>query len=516
MKLQTLLKLEKSSYCGGSFTPALLQLQLSFPSKEISNDEYQLEHESIFFHEFIHFLQAIGSTYNLNTHFEVMGYISQFINEVGGDTSRVLHTFSPFVDLKEGFREHFHYHYRSLDGMYGSRPFQLNMHDPLVGFVRLNEETLCYEYVRWNSHDQRYFATPLGAHTFQECMAFILGESMRVAENENISLPLQFNVPSNSILHCYNAPLELFWNTFPEKQNVPNDLIATLVTVLDMSLQIPSSHYENHPAWNAMTSPSFRFAYFLDAIKKQGIKLVNHLDEADYLRFINEVSDVLKWPSPLTTWEKFLEIISGCVKEWRGFVTSSIKTNPERFNVYVDTYLKIVRRRAISTSNKELSQEVIEEKATQLRNALISDPLSYAGIFGLGILDYIERALRLRVEKPTMLISRRYYEQLVQTFPIPFWVNEQFLTPMEPDLFSIAFYGDLLALPHLWALTRQWDDGKRKQLVCGYKYFGIPCFEASLISGQCPKWSPDTSEPDVECTFTDIVGYFHLWNEGRV
>ena len=91
MKQQILAELEKKSVSElGRFTPPLLNLEVSHSRKDVLNRKVDREvFARVFFHEFVHFLQALGSTYELNRHFETMDFIAQSIKEMGGLADRM-------------------------------------------------------------------------------------------------------------------------------------------------------------------------------------------------------------------------------------------------------------------------------------------------------------------------------------------------------------------------------------------------------------------------------------------
>jgi hypothetical protein len=162
-------------------------------------------------------------------------------------------------------------------------------------------------------------------------------------------------------------------------------------------------------------------------------------------------------------------------------------------------------------SKEVLASWAIQQK--EFEHMLRANPLVYAGIFGLGITDYVIRALRLRVEHPHVLVfPQKYLEMLLKMLPVPVvWFGDDPVHWPSPD--SVALFYDLQGLYHLWALALQWTRGQRQGLVCGNCYFGSPCCGPLCSEGRCPKWSPGASKPLEEGTFTDILRYFRLWKE---
>lgn len=504
--------LEKSSQALGDFNPILFRLRLHFNPENIKDNESSLKYERVFFHEFVHFLQGFGSTFNIATHFEVMDHIAQTLQEMEGYADLVLHGFSSIHHARESLFEHFRYFHRIvLDGNYDSRPVPIKTSIGVakdLGFVSLNEDTYCYEYIRWNIHDREYFATPLGTRTLQENLAYVL-EQVRLSTTA-ASLVLQFNAPSNSSLHYYNAAFELFWRTFAERNENPTDLCATLVAILDLSLQtVPFDLYQDHPDRFWMTTPSFRFVRFLQAAKE--IRFINHLHDPDYLRFIEEISNHLGWPSPITVWHEYLNPLSEVVNGWRQVTQTEIQSDPRAFNSWVETIMRRVRHDMYAMYNHEISAEVLEERAKEFEQALRGSPLGYAGIFGLGIAEYMIRALRIRIDHPLFLVfPQKYIDRLHEIFPLPaWWLSDQPYQRVTPD--SVALFYDLQGIYHLWALTLQWARGKRQGLTCGNRYFGSPCLEPLCREGRCPEWTVGAAKPVERCTFTDVLDYFRLW-----
>jgi hypothetical protein len=132
----------------GDFNPFLLQLRLHFDPSHLEQEASPTRYERVFFHEFTHLLQAIGSTFNIGTQLEVMDCIAQTLQEMGGEPDLVLHGLSNIGHARESLLEHFHgYHRVTLDGNYPSRPVELPPTKAKdLGLLYLNDEMYYIEH----------------------------------------------------------------------------------------------------------------------------------------------------------------------------------------------------------------------------------------------------------------------------------------------------------------------------------------------------------------------------------
>jgi hypothetical protein len=531
MNLHTLSKIAKISEIAGAFNPAILRI--SILSKLQYGDDPK-NFERTFFHEYIHFLQSIGNTYNYNLYFEVMDYIAIAVKEMGGDTTRILDGFSKIYDNNP--YDHLNFHFLTLDGRYGSRIIPIkevldnfcncqsiqikdysskmlsDLKDCEIGYLNLNLDTKCYEYIRLNNHDDEYFATPLGACSFQETMAYICEHLAYADKNVKFSLRIQFDAPSQSYLHYYNAPLELFYHSFKRKKINIDDMIATLLVMLDISLQIPPIKFKNShgPNWVEMTSPSWRFERLFKAV--YDIRFVNHNDEADYIRFMKEISDKVGWPSPLDIWIDTLKTLSGYLDSCRKLVSFAIDSNPKLYENHIIHLIESRKRRAIRNLRGTSSDQEVEREMDKFIDIYKKHQVSYIGISGLSILEYMVKALQLRIDRPTVLIlPHKHYEYLTRNFPIAEILLNKLAQPFKLDHINMGFYDDLQTLVHTWAIARQWFKGARERIVCGMKYFDINCEDNICQENLCPEWPLISNNAKLTCPFSDIINILKLY-----
>src|SRR5262245_32136581 len=99
----------------GDFVPVVLRLRLLCEKRLMRDRAEQLAYTPVFFHEFVHFLQAIGSTFNISTHFEVVEYIAQAIREMGGRADHILHGILSIADQEDYLKHFMGLHHFSLD-----------------------------------------------------------------------------------------------------------------------------------------------------------------------------------------------------------------------------------------------------------------------------------------------------------------------------------------------------------------------------------------------------------------
>jgi hypothetical protein len=505
----------------GDFNPLLLLLRINLDAALARADPaYMHEYERVAFHERVHFLQAIGTMFDIGTHSEVMDYIANTIHDMGGVNELILSGFS-FVDPEyavERVLNHFmSFHRISLDGHYGSRPVPmkawLGEHEDF-GVVELNKDTSCPEYIRWNRHDREYFATPLGSHSIHETLAYLLEHFIPETPRdlERIEIVRQFDAPSDSDRHYYNAALDLFWHLMADRQDTSEDKFATLVSILDLSLQtVPLDLCRKHPGRVDMTTPGLRLVRLMEAARE--MPLVKNTQDDDYRRFTEEVSERLGWPSPRLVWQQCLTGLEQVLGPLLDDTSAAITAHPERFESYLKRMVSFMRREWGLLYADQFTPDVLEERLAEYEAAIRGNPLVYSGIFGAGIAAYTARAMRVRLEHPLWLVfPQRYHDELYAAFPLDTW----WARGQPQQIFSaasIALTFDLAALRHLWPLTLQWARGKRSNLICGNQCLGMPCYGSRCSGGRCPSWSPGRARPAIRCTYTDVLSHFGLWRK---
>jgi hypothetical protein len=486
----------------GSFNPLILQLKLQ---AEVPNGAASKDLIGTFFHEHVHFWQSIATTYGIARHFEVLDWIAQAVGKMGGRDDLILQGLAKPVgsSILQHLREH-----RDMDAAYSSRPrtAPVNM-GAEASWIELNEKTGCWEYVRWNRRDKGYFATPIGAHTIQENLAHVMEQ---IGLSTKAALAVQANAPSTSPLHVYHIATECFWNKFPEQRKQPDSLIVTMIAFLEACLQIPSTRHRNHPDYPPMTIPGMRFVLLLE--KMNHLQFINHEDDDDYRRFIDELFQLIGWPDPHTVIREHLEWLSPILDSYEKVASEHRSMHPERFEKYVEDRLTETKRKMTELYCGTEFASIVDDRLREFERALRGSSIAYYGMFGLGLLEYIVRALRLRLDNPLWLVFMHLQsDQLLDQMPMPIHfykeVETNALTPA-----AMALFNDLRAFPHLWAITLQWGH-RHEKLKCGNRYFDIPCLEPSCRQGLCPDWTPGRKCGHVDCTFVSVLQYFGLWSK---
>lgn len=481
----------------GEFNPILFHLKLHIP--ENTGEQAW----AAYFHEYVHFLQNIGTTWGISRVLEVLNWIAEGVEQMGGNPSLILNGLArpvPRSALQDLVM------HRKLDGAYGSRMCTLPEAIPVEGSLVPNLETGCIEYIRWNEVDQCYFATPVGAHTLRENLAYV---------SENIGMSGQVfpshRAPSNSDLHNYTVGTEFFWNAFPDQRKDPSSLILTAVALMDACLQIPNSRHLNHPDWVPMTAPGFRFASLTEVLPS--VRFIDVFEDLDYSRFIGEIFNQMGWPAPSQIVEEHVEWLTSVREHHMGALDEFRSREPAIYEAYFRQQVDMARRNLNEMYGETHSADELESRFNEYEHALRSDPLVAWGKFGLGFLEYIVRALRIRLEHPLWLaFPHAHFDELTAELSLPiYWHAGDELNL--PSARAMSLFFDIKAAHHLWALTVQWLSGKRAELECGYRYFGIPCSEPTCKQGKCPNWTPASVRPRVRCTFVDVATYFRLWKE---
>jgi hypothetical protein len=489
----------------GEFNPLLLQLKLHVGR---SDDSAAAERtQGTYFHEYVHFLQCIGTTYSISSHFETLAWIAEAVRQMGGHNELILSGLA--MPVRQRPLQHLAMH-RNMDGAYGSRQVLLPTESKSLGLLNLNESTACYEYIRWNLHDQCYFSTPVGAYTLHENLAS-LSETIGMAPGEQIPIVLQNAVPSSSPLHNYTVGTEFFWNVFDQKQTDPNSLIVTAAAFMDACLQIPNSRHKMHPAYIGMTSPSIRFAMLSEVLPE--VRFIDHLDDQDYPRFIEDLFAKMRWPAPPQIFQEHLEWLSPIVQAHVDSIDNYRSIQPQLYDKYFNDQIARTRHNLEEMYGATHTSEWLEGHLADFERALRSDPLVCAGKFGLGLLDYIVRALKIRVEHPLwMVFPQLHFDELKAELPLPVeWMAEN--ENHTPSARAMSLFYDIKASHHLWALTMQWLLGERNNLKCGYRYFEMQCPEPVCQDGRCPNWKPNSAPPDFNCNFIGVTKYFGLWKK---
>ena len=489
----------------GSFNPLILQLKLS---AEVPSGIASEELIGTFFHEHVHFWQSIATTYGISRHFEMLDWIAKAVREMGGHHDMVLHGLAK--PIKTSFLTHLKEH-RNMDGGYSSAPRRVATTSPAEGWLELNESTCCWEYIRLNPRDKHFFATPIGAHTIQENLAHIM-EQIGISTKGHTALRVRANAPSKSQLHDYYVATECFWNMFPGHREQPESFIATLIAMLEACLQIPSMQHQRHPEWAPMTHPSTRFRLLFDEMEE--LHWIDHEDNDDYLRFVEEIFGLLGWPAPQTVLREHLEWLDGVLSKYENQASEHRRQQPDRFEEYVQNRLTATKRRMLELYSGTTAASIIDDRLKEFEAAVRGSSTAYLGIFGMGLLEYIVRSLRMRVREPLWFVFMHLHsDQLIDELPLPI----QFYKDVETNQLtakSMALFNDLRAFPHLWAITLQWAH-KRKDLQCGNRYFEVPCIEPRCKQGLCPDWTPGKVHNYVDCTFVSVLQHFGLWKEGE-
>lgn len=509
--LDELEDLDDLKEAAGSFYPILFRISISKEPDPNVRDDF-LSYKGVEFHEFVHYFQAIGSTYCIHAFQDALECIWSFVDEAGGHSPLVLRGGSDILTCSMSVPEHLAFHARTLEGNYGSRSVALNSRDTSAGGVQINMETQCWEYVRWNRAAKCFFATPLGAASFMECAAY-LSQRILVGTGGDIRIIPQFNAGPESRLHIYTAPLELYLNLFQDKPIQP--VLASLLAILDLSLQIPSIHHRAHPDYPALSHPSMRFVSYTKAL--QNVRLLDPMDRQDYRRFVSELETALGWPSTFTVWQDYHRYFHERTAELDTYARASVKADPDKFEAYIRTRTRALLSRnlqirgGIRTQDRGRAIEELTEIAGHIRN----NPIAYLGILGGAVFIEIAKALELRTQAPEMLaLPYAYPVELVDALTPP----QCLIGDREVVRWSrMPMLEDLNGLKHLWALTLQWLSGRRSGLKCGNRKPGkgvnhkddlrFPCPEVRFI-GSCHTW-PVHSDP-AKCTFIDVIDYFNL------
>ena len=425
---------------------------------------------------------------------------------MGGHDGLILHGLSKPV--RNGIQGHLKDHYM-IDGRYPSREFDLPMGESDVGFICLNDRKACYEYVRWNATDQTYCATPVGAHAIYENLAFVK-ESIIVRTEKQFGVQVKSSAPCHSMMHHYTVFTELFWNSFHKKAANGDSLIATMLAVLDACLQIPHSPHAGHPEYIPMTNPGLRFVELFSLL--HDMTFVDGKGR-NFRAFIDKLFEMKQWPSPSVVLEEHYRWLHPILEKHRRSATSARRRDPAKYEDYIARRVKQVAANVYAMFGETVPAAEIDRQLKDYENALRGSAITFCGIFGLGILDYIVRALRIRLRHPHWLVyMHKHSEKLFNELPMPVeWFGSEQRHKPTPQ--SMALFDDLQAFPHLWALTLQWEAGSRKDLICGNRYFDIPCPEEPCKAGLCPNWSTDAKAPKHTCNFTGWLHYFGLWKE---
>lgn len=482
------------------FLPVLLQLSI-----DSGSGGSDAEHIESFLHEYQHFLQAVGTMYNHDRLLDMLNFAAAAVEDLGGDVSDMLFGMS---QVKANFIEHFQLHRTTLDGNYASRAVDDDLGDASVGVFQLNQEKQCYEYVRWNDAERTFFATPLGAQGFQECLVFINSQLPLYRLGVTIIIPPDYGVPSDSPLHAYTAPMDLFFRKFKERCNDSYRAAGTLAAVLDMSL-----HFSVTEADRLGFHPSFRFVRIIGAL--DNVEFVDPRITGDYERFVEEVCRHLEWPSMLNEIHTRAEAYAKIRGQYLALYDELLVRDPEQIELHIANRGRGFRMALERTSK---SADRVTKEVAEFEQALRDSPLALLRIFGLGILDYLERALRLRLDDPwSMIIPGDNFEAVHRQLPLPVWFRAgNFHGELTGS--SMALLQDINDLRHLYAIAMQWEIGRKGnrpagEYMCGMQFLDVKCPEPRCQNHGCPPWQPGSSCPTEMCGFSNVLNQFGLYAE---
>lgn len=484
------------------FSPVLLQLHLAAPAGDQQANKEEMA--SAFFHEYLHFLQSIGTTYNQDRLLDVMNLAAAAVKALGGDVTRMIHGASK---IDHDFVEHLRFHRNTLDGDYPSHAVSQYYGDESVGVIEMNEETQCFEYIRYHNYERTFFATPLGAHAFQEALVFANQQFANLAfwgSNASIIPPLETE-PVCSAMHVYTAPFDLFFRAFEDQPATAVQKVATLAAVLDLSLHLPDLPIDAPESWRMDTIPTFRFRHLFEAV--HDVDFADPNVDHDYERFVDELCDLLGWNSLTDELRRRADKLAAIRDDFNQSIRAYISERPEALEALVQARLRGVEQ---SLRTRGTSEAKIQRELTDLERALRGNPAVHLGVFGLGIIDYFERALRLRLTDPwDVILPSRNLEKTLQELPIPAWfVGDQLHGAYNER--SLSMLEDMNNLRHLYAVGVQWElaksgDRLSRDYMCGFQFLGMPCPDPRCASSGCPLWRPGMTRPDAMCSFLDTL-----------
>jgi hypothetical protein len=87
--------------------------------------------------------------------------------------------------------------------------------------------------------------------------------------------------------------------------------------------------HQHHPDWAPMTHPSTRFRLLFDEMEE--LHWIDHEDNDDYLRFIEEIFGLLGWPAPQTVLREHLEWLDGVLSKYENQASEHRRQQPDRF-----------------------------------------------------------------------------------------------------------------------------------------------------------------------------------------
>lgn len=482
----------------GEFYPFLYRINLNLKFEEGGKKEFM----SVYFHEYIHFVQSISTNYNIHLFFEMLDFINLTFKENTTLGKKVISGLSNLADYPslQDFSHHLKLHQYSFDGRYKSYNSYAECKDNDSFSLPFNNDTLCYEYERYSYAQECRIATPLGAHTLQECFAALAQKNLFRGDTYNFEN--EMNSPPDSYLHYYSTPFEIFTRHFYGKnlEVNPIDLVHSLLATLELSLQMPK--LDKMANLNA-SMPSWRFIVQFLSLNK--IKFIDHRNDQDYFRFIDDLYIENPFLDPIPNLKDIEQNLSRIISSYEEEAKNYAKNNAYRYNLWVEEQCEYYKNLTEKNRSEYPDANDISFDMNPIKEILLSDPIAFSGVVGIGILRYIRTALRLRISDPlTLVFPHIYFEKLIKEIPYPGLNIFGKHRPFKLTADSYLFFLDTIKLNHLWGLTCQWNNGSRNGLICSNKYYNLYCNEKKFKS-DCPKWNPYSISNHQDCTFVNIL-----------
>lgn len=495
------------------YMPNLLSICFLSGSEVIKSKNKMLEffkdgdNRAILMHEYVHFVQSISSTYNIHVLFEVLDNIYEALKILGGDYNNVLRT---GMYKSKNFSEHFFTHKNCFEADYPSYEVKIDLGKTDAGISLLNPHTYCYDYIRWNNIENKYFATPLGAKAFNECIAYINEKFFRqmITNPKYLSIDYDNDAPITDEIHFYKAPLELFFKTFKSFSSVEIQKykILTLELILDISLQYPITD-ELKKDGDFYYSPSMIFTKLVDCIREEDFKEL--LENENYYEFIDKITQRTELLSPMRIWESTYKLVDNFLRQNDSHAKELIKSSPKVLEDAVMFYAQEFLFLGYSEDKLNFTDERYNEIMERFRYKLEEDSYLINRNFGFGLLSFIKKALEIRTNNPEVIsFLHSHLSYVYDAFELPVInINGYGMALANEDNFF--FLRDLMELKHLWAIAQQVNRNSYETLCCAYKLFNWNCHN-KINGAECFVWSKGKRVEKVNCEFTSLIKKYRI------
>jgi hypothetical protein len=482
-----------------------------------------------FFHEAVHYINALSSTYSIHLILECLDAVKKMIREFGGNANGIF----SLISTEDDYWKHFLQQSESCEGRYSYENLNIKEYLTDRGYFRedadrllldleplkqtyiaiYNEQTQCHEILCWNHVSQQYFVIPMGIMAMQECQAYI-NEMIHATESDEFaSFTLNSKkYSSENPVHIYTILFELFHKAIIESEEIAGtkeQKLLFLEFALDISMQMPL--FVDDENYKDTYIPSSTFIKILDYISQK--KCVPDLkNNRDYIGYLDEMCRAIDIYPCTKSWRNLFDVIDTMLNftndDLKKHVSSEFLSGYS--NKVAETILNIANRNPV---NKHYKHGIA---TNDTKDKVKGDVLDYIdknrsvmvnGSLGGGILFLVRDVLKMRISNPWYFTYphnhfHKYFDDILP--PIVFFNNApvSYLSTQKYWLLR-----DMQFIKHLWALYIQ-KQTSSESFKCGNRFFEISCKERQ--TGCCFEYRPDAPLCNTNCEFTDCLSWFKL------